>query len=120
MKVLYLLQQDKRLELLDEFLEKDEDTENRYKIASFRRLEHSTAKNQMVLSLGKFDSMKSKFNKLKEIIDLIGMTPKIAQYYAKWVEKSQTFQINQTNSLNQKFTLLSFVYYQYLIRNDNL
>ena len=32
----------------------------------------------------------------------------------------QTSQINQTNTLNQKFTLLSFVYYQYLIRNDNL
>ena len=114
------LQKDERLKLLDEFLEKEEESKNRYKIAYFRKLEHSTAKNQMLLSLGKLNTIKSKFNILKEIIDTIGITPKIAQYYAKWVEKSQTSQINQTNTLNQQFTLLSFVYYQYLIRNDNL
>ncbi|MDQ7060686.1 MAG: hypothetical protein Q9M43_05945 [Sulfurimonas sp.] len=57
---------------------------------------------------------------MKEIIDTVEITPKIAQYYAKWVEKGQTSQLNQTNTLNQKFTLLSFVFYQYLIRNDNL
>jgi TnpA family transposase len=114
------IQEDERLRLLDEFLEKEKNSKNRYKIAYFRRLEHSTAKNQMLLSLGKLHTMQFKFNILKEIIDDIGITPKIAQYYAKWVEKGQTSQINQTNTLNQKFTLLSFVYYQYLIRNDNL
>jgi TnpA family transposase len=114
------LQKDERLKLLDEFLEKEEESKNRYKIAYFRKLEHSTAKNQMLLSLGKLNTIKSKFNILKEIIDTIGITPKIAQYYAKWVEKSQTSQINQTNTFNQQFTLLSFIYYQYLIRNDNL
>jgi len=111
---------DERLKLLDEFLEKEEASKNRYKIAYFRKLEHSTAKNKILLSLGKFNSIKSKFHILKEIIDIIGITPKIAQYYAKWVEKSRTFQLNQTTILNQKFSLLSFVYYQYLIRNDNL
>jgi len=114
------LLKDERLKLLDEFLEKEKESKNRYKIVYFRRLEHSTAKNQMLLSLGKLKTMKSKFNILKEIIDTIGITPKIAQYYAKWVEKGKTFQLHQTNALNQKFTLLSFVYYQYLIRNDNL
>jgi len=117
---LKLFQEDEKLNLLDEFLEKEEESKNRYKIAYFRRLEHSTAKNQIVLSLGKLNTMQSKFNILKEIINSVGITPKIAQYYAKWVEKGQTSQINQTNTLNQKFTLLSFVYYQYLIRNDNL
>jgi len=111
---------DKRLQLLDEFLEKDESSKNRYKIAYFRKLEHATAKNQFLLSLGKFNSIKSKFEILKEIIESIGITPKIAQYYAKWVEKSQTSQVTQTNKLNQYFTLLSFVQHQYLIRNDNL
>jgi TnpA family transposase len=114
------LLKDKRLKVLDEFLEKDKESKNRYKIAYFRRLEHSTAKKQMMLSLGKLNTMQSKFNILKEIIDTIGITPKIAQYYAKWVEKGKSFQLNQINKLNQKFTLLSFVYYQYLIRNDNL
>jgi len=114
------LLKDERLKLLDEFLEKEKNSKNRYKITYFRKLEHSTAKNQMLLSLGKLQTMKSKFNILKEIIDNIGITPKIAQYYAKWVEKGQTSQISQINILNQKFTLLSFIYYQYLIRNDNL
>ena len=112
--------EDERLKVLDEFLEKEEKSKNRYKIAYFRKLEHSTAKNQMLLSLGKLNTIQSKYNILKEIIDSVGITPKIAQYYAKWVEKGKTFQLNQTNTLNQKFTLLSFVYYQYLIRNDNL
>ena len=114
------LQKDERLKLLDEFLEKERESKNRYKIAYFRKLEHSTNKNQMLLSLGKLNTIQSKFNILKEIIDTIGITPKIAQYYARWVEKGKTFQLNQTNTLNQKFTLLSFIYYQYLIRNDNL
>ena len=109
------LREDERLKILDEFLEKDKDSKNRYIIAYFRRLEHSTAKNQMLLSLGKLHTIQSKFNILKEIIDNVGITPKIAQYYAKWVEKGKTFQINQTNTLNQKFTLLAFVHYQYLI-----
>ena len=108
------------MKLLDEFLEKEKESKNRYKITYFRRLEHSTAKNQMLLSLGKFNTVKSKFNILKAIIDSISITPKIAQYYAKWVEKGQTSQVTQTDKLNQYFTLLSFVYYQYLIRNDNL
>ncbi len=114
------LQKDERLKLLDEFLEKEKVSKNRYKIAYFRKLEHSTAKNQMLLSLGKLNTIKSKFKSLKNVIEDVGITPKIAQYYAKWVEKGKTSQINQTNTLNQKFTLLSFVYYQYLIRNDNL
>ncbi len=74
----------------------------------------------MILSLGKLNSIKSKFDILKEIIDTVGITPKIAQHYAKWVEKSQTSQVTQTNKLNQHFTLLSFVQYQCFIRNDNL
>ena len=99
---------------------KEKSSKNRYKIAYFRKLEHATTKNKMLLSLGKLKTIKSKFTILKEIIETIGITPKIAQYYAKWIEKSQTSQINQTNKLNQKFTLLSFIYHQYLIRNDNL
>ena len=43
-----------QLKLLDEFLEKEKESKNRYKIAHFRKLEHSTAKNKMLLSLGKF------------------------------------------------------------------
>ncbi|WP_121628906.1 DUF4158 domain-containing protein [Poseidonibacter antarcticus] len=120
LKRLEPLVKDEKLKLLDEFLEKEKESKNRYKVAYFRKLEHSTAKNQMTLSLGKLNNIKSKFNMLKKIIDTIGITANIAQYYAKWVEKGQTSQLNQTNILNQKFTLLSFVYYQYLIRNDNL
>ncbi len=97
------LREDERLKILDEFLEKDKDSKNRYRIAYFRRLEHSTAKNQMLLSLGKLHTMQSKFNILKEIINNVGITPKIAQYYAKWVEKGKTFQLNQTNRLNEKY-----------------
>jgi hypothetical protein len=74
----------------------------------------------MILSLEKLDIIKSNFDIFKEIIDTIGITPKIAKYYTKWVEKGKIFQLNQMNTLNQKFTLLSFIYYQYLIRNDNL
>jgi len=111
---------DERLNELDEFLVKEKSSKNRYIIAYFRKLEHATTKNKMLLSLGKFKTIQSKFAILKEIIDTVGITPKIAQYYAKWIEKSQTSQINQTNKLNQKFTLLSFIYHQYLIRNDNL
>jgi hypothetical protein len=73
------LLKDKRLKVLDEFLEKDKESKNRYKIAYFRRLEHSTAKKQMMLSLGKLNTMQSKFNILKEIISEVGITPKLGK-----------------------------------------
>lgn len=114
------LLEDERLKILDDFLQKEAESKNRYKITYFRKLEHSTAKNKVLLSLGKFNIIKSKFHILKDIIDTVGITPKIATYYAKWVEKGKTTQLTQTNIVNQKFTLLSFVHYQYLIRNDNL
>ena len=56
----------------------------------------------------------------KNIIDSIGMTSKIAQYYAIWINKSRSSQLLQREELDNKFYLLCFVYYQYLIRNDNL
>ena len=114
------LLQDERLNVLDEFLQKDEDSKNRYQLSSYRRLEHTTTKNKLLLSLKKFNIIKAKFHMTKEILKCVGITPKIATYYARWVEKGKTTQLTQTNVLNQKFTLLSFVYYQYLIRNDNL
>ena len=114
------LSKDKNLETLSEFLSKNQDSKNRYNIAYYRRLEHSTKKNQMILGLTKLEQIKSTFLITKSIIDGIGITPKIAEYYAKWIEKGKISQLTQTNKLNQQFTLLSFIYYQYLIRNDNL
>lgn len=117
---LEVLQKDERLKALDEFLEKDKVSKNRYKIAYFRKLEHSTAKNQMLLSLRKFYTIKSKYDSLEEILNTIGMTQKIAQYYSKWTQKSQVFQIKRKKDIESNFLLLAFIKYQYLIRNDNL
>ena len=115
-----VFQNDERLKLLDEFLEKDKVSKNRYKIAYYRKLEHSTAKNQMLLSLRKFCTIKSKYDILEEILNTIGMTQKIAQYYSKWTQKSQVFQIKRKKDIESNFLLLAFIKYQYLIRNDNL
>lgn len=117
---LTLLMDDENLTVLDEFLDKDTKSKSRYNISHYRKMEHSTNKNQMILSLGKLNLFKSKFSILKSIIKTIGITPKIAEYYSKWTEKSKISQLTQTNNINQKFTLLSFTYHQYLIRNDNL
>ena len=117
---LEVLQKDERLKVLDEFLEKEQVSKNRYKIAYFRKLEHSTAKNQMLLSLRKFYTIKSKYDILEEILNTICMTQKIAQYYSKWTQKSQVFQIKRKKDIESNFLLLAFIKYQYLIRNDNL
>jgi len=45
---------------------------------------------------------------------------RICFYHARWIEKSQVFQVKRKKDLESNFLLLSFVYYQYLIRNDNL
>ncbi len=58
------LQEDERLKLLDEFLEKEKDSKNRYKIAYFRRLEHSTAKNQMEIKNNLVVQKAAKYNQL--------------------------------------------------------
>lgn len=121
LKRLELFRDDERLKILDDFLEKDEEYDNsRYNIANFKRLEHSTLTGKMKKSIGKFKSIQSKFNMLKEIIDKLELTPKIAQYYARWIDKNDASQLKRKNDLESKFLLLSFVYYQYLIRNDNL
>ena len=48
------------------------------------------------------------------------MTPKIAQYHAIWIAKGQVFQVKRKKDVESIFLLLSFTYYQYFIRNDNL
>lgn len=112
--------EDEKLDILDEFLEKDEDYKNRWKISQYKKLEHSTKRNKMIYSLSKFKSVKSKFNVTQSIIEEIGLNSKIAFYHARWIEKSQVFQVKRKKDIESNFLLLSFLYYQYFIRNDNL
>ncbi len=111
---------DDRLKELDEFLDKNEEYKNRYNLMSYKRLEHSTRKGKIQSSILKFQTIKFKYKSNKEIIESVGITPKIAEYYSKWIEKSQVSQVMQKKEVNIYFLLLSFVYYQFLIRSDNL
>jgi len=111
---------DEKLNVLDEFLQKDTSTKNRWYLAQYKKLEHATNKKKMIDSLSKFNTIKSKFQITQSIIEEIGLTPKIAEYHARWIEKSQVFQVKRKKDIESNFLLLSFVYYQYLIRNDNL
>jgi len=111
---------DERLKVLDEFLDKNSSYKNKYNIIQYKRIGHSTNRKHMLLSLEHFVTMKSKFNAISALIETIGVTPKMAQYYARWIEKGKTTQLTQKDKLNTTFLLLSFIYYQYLIRNDNL
>ena len=113
-------QKDKRLKILDEFVNKDENFKNRYYLSNYRKLGHSTNKREMNSSVFYLRNMKSKFHILKPIIDEIGITSKISQYYARWLEQSKITQLTQKDLLNNHFLLLSFVKYQYFIRNDNI
>lgn len=112
--------EDERIQVLDTFLDKDSRYKNKYNIIQYKQLGHSTNRKQILSSLEQFRAIKFKFNTIKPLIITIEITPRIAQYYARWIEKGQTSQITQQDKLNTKFLLLSFVYYQYLIRNDNL
>ena len=111
---------DEKLNVLDEFLEKDEDFKNRWKLSQYKKLEHSNNKNKMLSSLARFNHIKSKFNITQSLIAEIGLNSKIAAYHARWIEKSQVFQVKRKKDVESVFLLLSFVHYQYLIRNDNL
>ena len=113
-------QKDERLSLLDDFIEKDDNFKNRYTIGNYKKLGHSTNKKEMNNSVVQLNTIKSKFDMLKPIIDEVGITDKIAQYHSKWIEQSKISQLTQKNLLNNQFLLLSFVQYQYFIRNDNL
>lgn len=110
---------DEKLNVLDDFLQKDK-VKDRWQLSYYKKLEHSINKNKILLSLAKFNTIKSKFKMTKSIIDNIGLTPKIASYNARWIEKSQVFQVKRKKDIESNFLLLSFVYDQYLIRNDNL
>lgn len=112
--------ENEKLDLLNEFLEKDGNSKNRWKLSQYKRLEHSTNKNKILSSLSRFSSIKSKFNITESIIKEIGLNPKISAYHARWIEKSQVFQVKRKKDVESVFLLLSFVHYQYLIRNDNL
>lgn len=113
-------QNDERLALLDDFTEKNENFTNKYNIGFYKKLEHSTNKKQMNGSLVQLSSIKSKFDMLQSMIEGIGITDKVAQYHSKWVEQSKVMQLTRKNEIEQQFLLLSFVKYQYFIRNDNL
>jgi len=111
---------DDRLKELDEFLDKNEEYKNRYNLMSYKKLEHSTKKGKIQNSILKFQTIKFKYKSNKEIIENVGITSKIAEYYSRWIEKSKISQVTQKDKLNTYFLLLSFVYYQFLIRSDNL
>ncbi|MBA1420530.1 MAG: DUF4158 domain-containing protein [Epsilonproteobacteria bacterium] len=111
---------DERLKVLDMFLDKNSSYKNKYNIIQYKQIGHSTNRKQMLLSLEHFSTIKSKYNGIKPLIETIGVTPEMAQYYARWIEKGKTTQLTQKDKLNTSFLLLSFIDYQYLIRNDNL
>ena len=111
---------DDRLQVLEEFLDKDESYKNRYVIMRYKQLEHSTKTKKIAESLARYRTIQSKYTQCQPIISTIGLTPAIAQHYARWIEKSQVFQITNKNDTDVYFLLLAFIYYQYLIRNDNL
>jgi len=112
--------ENEKLDVLDEFLKKDKTSKSRWQLSHYKKLEHATNKKKILTSLIKFNTIKSKFQITQSIIDKIGLTPKIAQYHARWIEKSQVFQVKRKKDIESNFLLLTFVYYQYLIRNDNL
>lgn len=118
--VLKIYKNDERLKLLGDFTDKDENFKNRYNIGSYKKLGYSTNKKQMLTSLTHLETIRSKFTILKPIIDEVGITDKISQYYSKWLEQSKVLQLTRKQELEQQFLLLSFVKYQYYIRNDNL
>lgn len=111
---------DDRLQVLEEFLDKDESYKNRYVIMRYKQLEHSTKTKKIAESLARYRTIQSKYTQCQPIISAIGLTLAIAQHYARWIEKSQVFQITNKNDTDVYFLLLAFIYYQYLIRNDNL
>ena len=80
--------QDQKLGVLDEFLQKDGDYKNRWSLTHYKILEHSTKKAAITVSLQKFKTIQSKFNILESIFISGGITPKIAQYHAKWIENN--------------------------------
>ena len=100
-------QKDKRLKILDEFVNKDENFKNRYYLSNYRKLGHSTNKREMNRSVFYLKNMKSKFHILKPIIDEIGITSKISQYYARWLEQSKIMQLTRKNEVDIDFLLLS-------------
>jgi len=63
--------EDEKLKTLDEFLDKNQDSKNRYNLTYYRRLEHSTKKNQMILSLAKLDQINQTNNLLFSALSTI-------------------------------------------------
>ncbi len=103
-------EKDAGLDELDMFTQKDDEYKNRYNIMSFKKLGHSTAKGKMGESLAKLKIIKTKFTLNEKTIERIGLTPNIARYYARWIEKSQVSQLTQKrDALDVRFLLLSFI-----------
>lgn len=113
-------EEQENLHALKFFIRKSDAFQNQYEIAAFKKLEHSTARAKMIASLSLYSIIKNKFILTKAIIDSIGITPKIAMYYAKWIDKSRIHQLTRKDEPEGYFLLLCFVKHQYFIRNDNL
>jgi hypothetical protein len=89
LSVLKTYKNDERLKLLGDFTDKNENFKNRYNIGSYKKLGYSTNKKQMLTSLTHLETIRSKFTILKPIIDEVGITDKISQYYSKWLEQTK-------------------------------
>jgi hypothetical protein len=111
---------DPKLKELEQFIEENKNYKNRYNIHIYKKLEHATSKKKMTTSVERLKNIKSIFHIVKPIIDEVGITTKIASYWAMWVQKSDVFQLTRKNRVEINFLLLCFVYHQYQIRTDNL
>ena len=87
----------------------------------FKQMTQSVKPFAIQESLQDFKVFKEGFDNLEELVHQLNLTPASIEYYATWVHKSETFQLNQFASKHKLYLyLIAFVHYQYYSRQDAL
>ena len=91
----------------------------RYKVSFLKKYNHSMSPGKIKENINDLKTLKSFFDKFNPIIDKLKLSPKIVEYYAQVLIKSQVFQISRRN--NSKYLyLICFIIHQYNQLNDIL
>ena len=91
-----------------------------YKLTLLKKFTHSLRPSQIKKNINEFKELELIFKKVEPVINKIGLSNQLIQYYAQFVIKSQVFQVNRSTPGRKYLLLISFIAYQYYKLNDML
>ncbi len=91
------------------------------RITSLKKINQSLQPSDIQDNIEAFNVIQDYFNKFKYTIDRLDLSDQATEYFATWVHKATTSQLNSFANKNKSYLyLLAYIKHQYYLRQDTL